>query len=210
MKKNKVAFSLTVVLVLLVMAGMQTLSAMDMIQSFRQASPTTEKMPDETIRGRKVLVVYYSRSGQTREIAKQLQVQTGGDLLEIETVEPYPQDYAAVVQQSKQEIEANYKPDLKTKAENIASYDMIFVGSPIWWGTIAPPVVSFLVGNDFSGKTIVPFVTHAGSGVAQSVEDIKKLCPQAQVLNGLAIEGNKSKAVNEEIAQWLSRLQTIE
>ena len=73
-------------------------------------------------------------------------------MLEIETVEPYPQDYAAVVQQSKQEIEANYKPDLKTKAENIASYDMIFVGSPIWWGTIAPPVVSFLVGNDFFGK----------------------------------------------------------
>lgn len=189
MKKNKVAFSLTVVLVLLVMAGMQTLSAMDMIQSFRQASPTTEKMPDETIRGRKVLVVYYSRSGQTREIAKQIQAQTGGDLLE---------------------IEANYKPDLKTKAENIASYDMIFVGSPIWWGTIAPPVVSFLVGNDFSGKTIVPFVTHASSGVAQSVEDIKKLCPQAQVLNGLAIEGSKAKAANEEIAQWLSRLQTIE
>ena len=207
MKKNKTAFWIGILLLMLAITGMQTLSAMDIMQSFQQAN---SKTTDERIQGRKILVIYYSRSGHTREVAKKIQAQTGGDLLEIETAAPYPREYADVVQQAKQEIEGDYKPELKTKVENIASYDVVFIGSPIWWGTIAPPVASFLAKNDLAGKTVVPFVTHAGSGLAQSVGDIKKLAPAAKVLDGLAIEGSKVNEANEKIASWLSRLQVSE
>ncbi|WP_319402930.1 flavodoxin [uncultured Anaeromusa sp.] len=187
MKKNKTVFSVVILLLLLAITGMQTLSAMDIMQSFQQAN---SKTTDEGIQGRKTLIIYYSRSGHTREAAKKIQAQTGGDLLEIETAKPYPREYADVVQQAKQEIEADYKPEIKTKVENIASYDVVFIGSPIWWGTIAPPVASFLAKNDLAGKTVVPFVTHAGSG--------------------LAIEGSKVNEANEKITSWLSRLQVSE
>lgn len=207
MKKNKTVFSVVILLLLLAITGMQTLSAMDIMQSFQQAN---SKTTDEGIQGRKTLIIYYSRSGHTREAAKKIQAQTGGDLLEIETAKPYPREYADVVQQAKQEIEADYKPEIKTKVENIASYDVVFIGSPIWWGTIAPPVASFLAKNDLAGKTVVPFVTHAGSGLAKSVGDIKKLAPAAKVLDGLAIEGSKVNEANEKIASWLSRLQVSE
>lgn len=207
MKKNKTAFWIGILLLLLAITGMQTLSAMDIMQSFQQAS---NNALSEKIQGRNVLVVYYSRSGHTREAAKKIQAHTGGDLLEIETAAPYPREYAAVVQQAKQEIETDYRPELKTKVENIASYDVIFIGSPIWWGTIAPPVTSFLAENDVTGKTVAPFVTHAGSGLAQSVGDIKKLAPAANVLDALAIEGSKVDEANEKIAAWLSQLQISE
>ena len=207
MKKNKTVFSVAILLLLLAITGMQTLSAMDIMQSFQQAN---SKTTDEGIQGRKTLIIYYSRSGHTREAAKKIQAQTGGDLLEIETAKPYPREYADVVQQAKQEIEADYKPELKSKVENIASYDVVFIGSPIWWGAIAPPVASFLAKNDLAGKTVVPFVTHARSGLAQSVGDIKKLAPAAKVLDGLAIEGSKVNEANEKLTSWLSRLQVSE
>lgn len=210
MQKNKAVFSLSVVLALLVIAGMQTLSAMDILQSFQQASPKAEKTTDEALLGRKILVVYYPRSGHTREAAQEIQAQTGGDLLEIETLAPYPVEYSAVVQQAKEEIEGGYRPALKATHKNIAVYDVIFVGSSIWWGTIAPPVASFLAANDLSGKTVVPFVTHAGSGLAQSTEAVKKACPNAQVLNGLAIEGSTANEAKGKIAKWLSELQVSE
>jgi hypothetical protein len=81
-------------------------------------------------------------------------------------VSPYPTNYGAVVAQAKQELKADIRPALKSAGSNIASYDVIFVGSPNWWSTIAPPVMTLLSSLDFSGKTVVPFITHEGSGVA--------------------------------------------
>ncbi|MDF2855257.1 MAG: hypothetical protein K0Q87_1108 [Neobacillus sp.] len=155
---------------------------------------------------KKVLVAYYSRSGNTREIARQIQKNVGGDIFEIQTVDPYPRDYDAVTKQAKQEIESGYKPALKTKIDNIKSYDVIFVGSPNWWSTIAPPVATFLSEYDLSGKTIVPFITHAGSGKGQSVTDIAKLCPQSTVLDGFAVWGRDVKSSQNEVSKWLREL----
>ena len=86
---------------------------------------------------KKVLIIYYSRSGNTREIANQIHQMVGGDILELQTVEPYPDEYDAVTKQAKEELNSGFKPALKTKIEKIGSYDVIFVGSPIWWGTMA-------------------------------------------------------------------------
>lgn len=210
MKKNKVAFSLTVVLVLLVIAGMQTLSAMDLIQSFQQADQRTERMSKEPLRSRSVLVVYYSHSGHIPEAAQEIQAQTGGDLLELETLEPYPEEYNARSQQSKQKLTNAERPALKTTCLNVAAYDVIFVGSPFWQGATAPPVASFLAANDLAGKLVAPFVAHAGSGLVQSTESLQKLTPSAQVLSGLALEEPTANETKEKIAEWLSQLQVVE
>ena len=117
---------------------------------------------------KKILVAYFSHSGNTREIANQIHKILGGNIFEIQTVKPYPNDYNAVVNQARQELDSDYKPALKTKIENIKPYDLVFIGYPVWWGTFPAPVKTFLSEYDFSGKTIAPFCTHEGSGLGRS------------------------------------------
>ena len=159
-----------------------------------------------TGQGKKALVVYYSRTGNTREIANQIHRSVGGDIVEIETVNPYPSDYKETTTKAKQELESGYKPPIKTKIATIASYDIVFVGSPIWWGTIATPVMTFLSEHDVSGKTIAPFVTHGGSALGRSVTDVAKFCPQSTILDGLAILGRDAKTSQNDVASWLRKL----
>lgn len=155
---------------------------------------------------KKILVAYFSHSGNTRVIANQIHEKVGGDIFEIVTVNPYPTDYNALVDQAKQEQEENYRPQLKTKVENMDSYDVVFVGYPDWWGTMPMPVFTFLEEYNFSGKTIIPFCTHEGSGLGRSVEDIKKLCPQSTILNGLAIRGSDVKNAQSDVSKWLHEI----
>ena len=161
-----------------------------------------------TVTGRKkVLIIYYSRSGNTREIANQIHERVGGDILELQTVKPYPDEYDAVTKQAKQELNSGFKPALKTKVEKIGSYDVIFLGSPIWWGTIAAPVKTFLSEYDLSGKTIVPFITHGGSGLGRSVTDISTLCPKSTLLDGVAIWGRDVKTAQNKVSEWLRKIK---
>ena len=153
-----------------------------------------------------ILVAYFSRSGNTREIANQIHKIVGGDIFEIQSVKPYPNDYDAVVKQAKQELESNYKPALKTKVNNFKPYDFIFIGYPAWWYTIPAPTSTFLSEYDFSGKTIAPFCTHEGSGLSRSVTDISKLCPKSTVLDGLAIKGSTVKTSQMEVSEWLRKI----
>lgn len=152
---------------------------------------------------KKILVVYFSHSGNTKEIANQIKDLTGGDIFEIQPVNAYPSDYQACVDQAKKEINAKYRPALKTRVKNISSYDIIFVGSPCWWSTMAPPVATFLSSYDLSGKTIVPFMTHEGSEMGRTVSDIKKLCPKSTVTEGLAIRGSDVKHAKGNVMKWL-------
>jgi flavodoxin len=159
---------------------------------------------------KKILVAYFSHSGNTREIANRIHKSVGGDIFEIQSVKPYPHDYDAVVQQARQELDSGYKPALKTKIENIKSYDLIFVGYPIWWGTIPAPVKTFLSEYDFSGKIIVPFCTHEGSGLGRSVTDISKLCPKSTVLDSVAIRGRDVKTAQNKVSEWLGKIKIRE
>lgn len=158
---------------------------------------------------RKILVVYFSHSGNTREIANQIKNATGADIFEIQPLKPYPTEHQAVVDQAKKEINAGYKPALKTKPENIGAYDVIFAGSPNWWTTIAPPVAAFLSGYDLSGKTIVPFITHEGSRMGHSASDIKKICPESTVLDGLPVRGSHVKEAQKEVTKYLREIKII-
>lgn len=158
---------------------------------------------------KKILVVYFSHSGNTKEIANQIKELTDGDIFEILPAKAYPSDYQACVDQAKKEINANYKPALKTKLKSISSYDIIFVGSPCWWATMAPPVATFLSSYDLTGKTIVPFMTHEGSRMGRYASDIKKLCPKAKILEGLPVRGSNVKEAKGDVNKWLREIKVI-
>jgi flavodoxin len=151
-----------------------------------------------------VLVVYFSRSGNTRKIANLVQQQVGGTLHEIQVAVPYPASYNAVVEQAKKEIQAGHKPALRSTLDDVESYDTVFVGSPNWWNTIAPPVATFLSENDLSGKTIVPFCTHGGGGLGRIGQDIARLCPQSTVLSSFEIYGSGGGNAQARVSAWLS------
>ena len=154
----------------------------------------------------KALTVYYSHSGNTRECARQIHEMVGGDIVEILPADRYPQDHDAVVERVKREQKAGYKPVLKTNAENIASYDVIFVGSPNWWDTVAPPIMAFLSQCDLTDKAIFPFVTHEGTGLGRSTKDLARFCPNATSLEGLAVRGTEGKHAQPLVSKWLRKL----
>lgn len=158
----------------------------------------------------KILVAYYSNSGNTHTLAQQIQKATNADIFRIEVKTPYPSDYQGLLNKAKEEITNNEKPALKTILQNLAQYDIIFIGSPNWWGTIAPPVTSFLSKGNFSGKTIVTFVTYGGSGMAKCESDVKKLCPGAKILDGLAINGSHVQNATPRIQKWLNEIGVIQ
>lgn len=156
---------------------------------------------------KKILVAYYSlRNGNTRLVAEEIQKRVGGEIFRIETVNAYPAQYNDVTAQAKKELESGYRPELSTSVQNFDQYDTIYLGSPNWWGTIAPAVMTFLESNNFKGKTIIPFITHEGSRMGNSVDDIKKLAPQATVFKGLPIRGGSAANAGADVERWLKEL----
>ena len=120
---------------------------------------------------KKVLVVYFSHSGNTRAVAERIAAATGADLFEIVPQKPYPAEYRAVVDQARREIAADYRPALKTDLPDAGRYDVIYIGSPCWWSTVAPPVATFLAAHDFTGKTLIPFMKGAAWAAAKPTSD---------------------------------------
>ena len=153
---------------------------------------------------KKVLVIYYSWSGNTERTAKLIQEKTGGQLYKLEPVQAYSSNYRSCVDQAKKEIQNGFMPELKAVPDNLDSFDIIFIGSPNWWSTMAPPVLSFLKDADLSGKTIIPFFSHGGGGKGHYAEDIKKVCKKSVVLEDLALYGDGGTAAESEIAAWLN------
>lgn len=163
----------------------------------------TAKVPPGS---KKILIAVFSYTGNTRRVAEAIQRKTGGTLIEIEPETPYSKDYQAVVKQGKEEVDSGFLPKLKTKAANIRDYDVIFVGSPIWWYTIAPPVASFLHDHDLSGKTVVPFFTHGGYGIGHSLKDIRKYAPGAVQAGEFELDRNSLKEMDARITKWLKEI----
>jgi flavodoxin len=158
----------------------------------------------------KNLIVYYSWSGNTRKIAEQIRSIAGGDTFEILPVQPYPENYNKCTEQAKKEINAGHKPSLRNAIKNIDEYDTVFVGTPNWWSTIAPPITTFLLEYDLSGKTVIPFCTHDGGGVARCHTDIVKLTPKSQHLDGLAVSGNRVDSAKSDVEKWLRNIKVTE
>ena len=154
--------------------------------------------------GSKPLVTYFTRSGNTRTVAGLLSRDLQAELFEIEPATPYPDDYFATVEQATQEREGDYLPPLKAPVSNLADYDTVFLGFPIW-GDSAPPVVrSFLASQDFAGKNIVTFKLHGGYGVGDSREVIARAAPRARFTEGFVMEGLQERRTTERVRQWLA------
>lgn len=157
---------------------------------------------------KKVLVAYYSLWGNTEKLATLIHDSIGGDVFVIEPETPYPaEDTHAYVQK---QLDEGVMPVLKAKVENLEQYDVVFVGTPNWFSTMALPVKVFLQENDLSGKSVVPFVTYGG-GEGNCLADIAALCPNSTILEGFAVSGDDVKGKTEEVAAnvgaWLKKIE---
>ncbi len=154
----------------------------------------------------KFLVAYFSRSGNTRKLAHEIQKQLGADLFEIVPLEAYPDDYQKTVDQAKTEQRQNARPALKGELPDTRQYAGIFLGYPNWWGSMPMPVYSFVEKAGLEGKPVMPFCTHGGGGAGQSAQEIKKLLPKSKIFPVLALRGSAAENSAQEISQWLKRI----
>ncbi len=173
----------------------------------------------ETENETNVLIAYFSRAGEnysvgviekgnTELLAEIVSDETGGDLFEIVPVVPYPEGYEETKDIATQERIENARPEIKNTIENFEDYDVIFVGYPIWWGDMPMILYTFLESYDWTGKVVIPFNTHEGSGQAQTVSAIRKECVKASVMNGFSVRGsvaqNNGNTTRETVQKWLS------
>lgn len=189
------------------------------------------KVDETSSENSKMLIVYFSRAenielsddvdavssaslnprngiieGNTKLVADMIQSETGGNVFSIQVAEPYPSEYKENVNQAEEEQDSDVRPELKTHIDNFDEYDTIFIGYPIWWSTIPMPVYSFLEEYDFSGKTVIPFSTHKGSGMGSSARDIKNALPNANVLDGFTIEGDNAINALDEVKNAINKM----
>lgn len=188
--------------------------------SATKEEPSIEK--DDSLQEKKILIVYLSRTKNTKAVAEIIQKKVGGDLVALELETPYPEHYQTMVDQVADENVRGYLPPLKTKIDDITKYDVVIVGFPTWGMQLPPPMKSFLNQYNLSGKTVVPFNTNAGYGVGSSLETLEKLCPQSNILEGYStkggverdeilfvMEGDKEKEVQVEVQNWLKKIGLI-
>lgn len=152
------------------------------------------------------LILYFSMSGNTETVANYIHEEIGGDIVKLETVQTYPEDYDELVDYAREEQRDNARPELETTIENIEQYDTIFLGYPNWWGDMPMPIYSFLDQYDLSNKTIAPFITHGGSGLSGTPANIANEEPDAVVTEGLAINGDDVDDCQDEVNEWLNEL----
>ena len=182
------------------------------------ATACAENATDDAQR---ILVAFFSRAGEnynvgfiekgnTAILAEMIAEETGGDLFEIRTVKVYPDDYEETKTIATAERENNERPELATTVENFEGYDVIFLGYPIWWAGMPMAMYTFMESYDFTGKTVIPFNTHEGSGTAGTVADIRNAMPDATVLDGFAVRGQVAQEqqdqARETVRNWLEGL----
>ena len=188
----------------------------------KQAETVTKKAEAAPSPGKKILVAYFSRTGEeynvgvitkgnTAVVADAIAEITGADKFEIKTVKPYPHAYRETTDIAKKELQDNVRPEIVGKPENLKDYNTIFLGYPIWWSDLPMAVYTFLENNDFNGKTIIPFCTSAGSYMTGKESRIADHAKGATVLNkGLGLPGRMSqddpKAVKSEVEKWLKEI----
>ncbi|MGB3063386.1 flavodoxin [Sphingobacterium thalpophilum] len=183
---------------------------------------TSPQLQGDSLQGKKVLIVYLSRTKNTKSLAEIIHGKIGGDLVPLELETPYPEHYQTTVEQVAQENRTGYLPPLKTKIADFETYDVVLVGFPTWGMQLPPPIKSFLKQHNLAGKTIIPFNTNAGYGIGSSFETVSQLCPDSKVLKGyttkggierdgifFVMEGEKVKRVEQEVQQWLTSIALL-
>ena len=206
--KTKAVMSLMILTIICLLSGCSSAQQLP-----AEAQPLT--------REKKVLIVYLSRTSNTRAIAEFIHQKVGGTIVALELETPYPADYNATVQQVARENETGYLPPLKTKIDRIEQYDFVFVGFPTWGMQLPPPMKSFLRQYSLKGKTVIPFNTNAGYGEGSSFQTVRELCAQSTVLEGfvikggverdgqyLVIQGARAEEAQKEVESWLRKIKS--
>ncbi|TKC01132.1 flavodoxin [Pedobacter cryophilus] len=186
--------------------------------SCSQAQETT-LLDSKHSKDKKVLIVYLSRTKNTKAVAEIIHQNVGGKLIALEIQNPYPKNYQETVAQVSKENELGFLPPLKTKIDSIEQYDIVFVGFPTWGMQLPPPMKSFLSQYNLKGKTIIPFNTNAGYGIGNSFDKVKELSPESKVLEGFTIkggierdgilfvmEGEKRVEAERKVKEWLNKI----
>ena len=191
----------------------------------KEESSSTQQDENGDTETMKVLVAYFSRTGEnygvghiekgnTHIIADMIAEQVDADLFEISTVVPYPDEYEACTETARQEQEEDARPERSATVESMEDYDVIFLGYPIWWSDMPMAVYTFLESYDFSGKTIIPFCTHEGSGLSSTDSSIAEICTGADVLDGLEIRGSVAQNSQDEaltaVTDWLDKIEILD
>lgn len=149
----------------------------------------------------------YVEKGNTQIVAETIAELTGGDLYHITTVEPYPEDYASMLTRAQEELDTDARPALAGELPNLDDYDVLMIGYPIWHGATPRPVLTFLERYDLTGKRLIPFNTHEGSGQSGTVSEIAASAPNAEILEGIAIQGKTAQEnadlTRELLTDWL-------
>ena len=151
----------------------------------------------------KSLVLYYSETGTTKAVAEELQKQIGADIEAVEAVEAYSGNFQETIQRSGRERESGQSPAIQPLKSDLADYDVIFLGYPIWFGTYAMPIVTLVKEQDFAGKTIVPFCTFGSGGLNTSSADLVKALPKAKVVKGYGVRTARVAAAAKELDRFL-------
>ena len=150
-----------------------------------------------------ILVLYYSQTSNTKAVAQEIATKLDADIEEIVMEDPYDEDFQATIERCKQDMEQGIVPDIQAVKADLSNYDVVFVGFPVWFGTYAPPVASFLKDADLSGKKIVPFCTFGSGGLESSVEDLAKAEPEAEILPGYGVRAARMEAMPDEVDNFL-------
>lgn len=158
----------------------------------------------------KMLVVYYSQTSNTKAVAEEIAKRMSADIEEIIAAQPYDGDFQATIERGKQEREEGILPEIQPLTKDVAQYDIIFIGFPVWFGTYAPPVATFLDQVDLSGKKIVPFCTFGSGGLESSVKDLVVAEPNAEILPGYGVRAARMEAMPNEVDQFLKANGFIE
>ena len=171
-----------------------------------KSSSPGQNAPERTAAEAKGLVVYFSWSGNTENVAKAIQSQTDSDIFEIVPATPYSDDYNTVLDVAREEQRSNARPAISGSIENIEQYDVIYVGFPNWWGDMPMILYTFFDTYDLSGKTVALFCTSGGSGLSGTVNEVKSLEPNATVTQGLHIGSGSSSNPDNAVSEWLNAL----
>lgn len=147
------------------------------------------------------------KTGNTEVAAGIIEKLTGADTFKLEQVQPYAKDYNTCIAQAQADQKRDARPELKKYPDSLEKYDVIYLGYPNYWNTMPMAVFTFLEHFDFNGKEVRPFCTHEGSGMGSSVSDIRKLCPNADVSQGLAIRGGSVEGSKKEIEKWIEEMR---
>lgn len=164
----------------------------------------------------KALVVFFSHAGEnyavgnitvgnTKVMADYIKDYTGVDQFEVVAEKNYDMPYSELIKVAQEEQRKGEKPAFKGSV-NIDEYDTIFIGTPIWWGTFPQVLFTFFDKYDLNGKTIIPFTTHEGSGLGRTVNDLKKLYPNATIEKALAVKGSEARSSKDRVEKWLKEI----